>query len=37
MSYRRTRGTKIHPSWFIRFAKQEDGTYRLWLLDKNDV
>jgi hypothetical protein len=37
MSYRRSRGTKIHPSWFIRFAKQEDGTYRLWLLDKNDV
>lgn len=35
MSYRRSRSTRIHPSWFIRFAKQDDGTYRLWLLDKN--
>jgi len=37
MSYRRSRSTRIHPSWFIRFAKQEDGTYRMWLLDKNSL
>ena len=37
MSYRRSRSTRIHPSWFIRFAKQDDGTYRLWLLDKNSL
>jgi len=34
-SYRRTRATRIRPSWFVSTSRQEDGTYRLWLLDKN--
>lgn len=35
VSYRRSKHTRIRPSWYIRFMRQEDGTYRLWLIDKN--
>lgn len=34
-SYRRTRASRIRPSWIVSTSKQPDGTYRLWLLDKN--
>jgi hypothetical protein len=36
-SYRNSRSTRIRPSWFASSSKQEDGTYRLWLLDKNNL
>ena len=36
-SYRNTRTTRIYPSWFASMSKQDDGTYRMWLLDKNNL
>ncbi len=39
-SYHHHKGTKysrIQPDWFVRMRRQPDGTYRLWLLDKNNL
>lgn len=35
MCHKRTKHSRIQPGWFVVMRQQTDGTYRLWLLDKN--
>lgn len=35
--HKRTKYSRIQPTWFARMRRQDDGTYRLWLLDETNV
>ena len=37
MSHKRTKYSRIKPTWYVVMRKQPDGTYRLWLLDRDSA
>lgn len=37
MSHKRTKYSRIRPTWYIIMRQQADGTYRLWLLDRDSA
>lgn len=34
LHHAKTKYTRFQPTWYVRMRKQPDGTYRLWLLDR---
>jgi hypothetical protein len=35
MCHKRTKHSRLKPSWYVIMRQQPDGTYRLWLLDRD--